>query len=102
MRYALSMSHRVGSINPSRSLPMKTSFRSLKTILAIVAGLPLFTSGALLAQEKLVIDSFDSDPSAAAWSATWGSTPVLSWDSQDAKGSATSGSLRVSADYFTP
>jgi hypothetical protein len=51
---------------------------------------------------KTVIDTFDTADTADAWSATWGSSPVLSWDQQDAKGLATSGSLRVAADYFTP
>lgn len=51
---------------------------------------------------KTVIDSLDNETSAEAWTATWGSSPVLSWDPQDSSGSATSGSLKVSADYFTP
>lgn len=49
-----------------------------------------------------VIDTFDDAWSADAWAATWGSNPVLSWDPQDAQGGASSGSLRVEADYFTP
>ena len=51
---------------------------------------------------KTVIDTFDTTETADAWTATWGSSPVLTWDPQDAKGVANSGSLRVSADYFTP
>lgn len=51
---------------------------------------------------KTVIDSFDDDTTIAAWSPTWGTSPVLSWSSEDANGSKTSGSLRVEADYFTP
>lgn len=51
---------------------------------------------------KTVIDTFDTADTADAWTPTWGSNPVLSWDSQDAQGAATSGSLRVAADYFTP
>lgn len=48
-----------------------------------------------------VIDTFDTEDTAARWTATWGTTPTISWDAQDANGSATSGSLKVTADYFT-
>lgn len=46
--------------------------------------------------------SEDDASSVDAWTATWGSNPVLSWDALDAQGSGDSGSLRVEADYFTP
>lgn len=48
-----------------------------------------------------VIDTFDTEETALAWTATWGSSPVISWDPQDANGSPTSGSLKVVADYYT-
>ena len=51
---------------------------------------------------QTVIDTFDTEESAAGWTATWGTSPRISWDSQDANGSANSGSLKVTADYFTP
>lgn len=54
------------------------------------------------AQEQLVVDGFDTEETAAVWSATWGTAPELTWDTADRRGSSTSGSLRVSADYFTP
>ncbi len=49
-----------------------------------------------------VIDTFDDETSISAWSATWGSSPVLEWSNEDSKGSGSSGSLKVTADYFTP
>ncbi|MBL9171506.1 MAG: hypothetical protein JNN07_27485 [Verrucomicrobiales bacterium] len=48
------------------------------------------------------IDTFDTEETAAGWTATWGSSPVITWDPQDAKGSPDSGSLKVTAEYFTP
>lgn len=47
-----------------------------------------------------VINSFDTDAEAAAWSATWGTTPTLEFSTQNNGGPVSSGSLRVSADYF--
>lgn len=66
----------------------------------------LATACVILAQSAsslradLVIDSFKD--SIGSWTATWGSSPVLTFDSDDAKGSASSGSLLVTANYFTP
>lgn len=50
----------------------------------------------------MVVDTFPDAASVDAWSATWGTSPVLGWDPQDAKGAATSGSFKVAAEYFTP
>lgn len=83
----------------------ETTMRKLQLrfplIPTVVAGLAL-ACGTLHAQSNLVIDTFDDASAVDAWSATWGTTPTLSWDPQDSKGLAGSGSLRVSADYFTP
>ncbi len=51
---------------------------------------------------KTLIDTFDTEDTAGNWTAIWGTSPVIAWNSKDANGSATSGSLRVEADYFTP
>lgn len=69
--------------------------------LILVAGLALASFAPRLTADT-VIDTFDDAASADTWTPTWGTNPVLSWDSQDAQGSANSGSLRVAADYFTP
>lgn len=53
-------------------------------------------------QANTVIDTFDDASAADTWTPTWGTSPVLAWDPQDAKGAANSGSLQVTADYFTP
>ncbi len=68
-------------------------------ILAVVA---LALSGPLVRGADLVIDSFDTEDATFSWSATWGSAPVLTWDSLDGSESGSSGSLLVAADYFTP
>ncbi|MBI1841301.1 MAG: hypothetical protein HYR88_10700 [Verrucomicrobia bacterium] len=62
-------------------------------------GLGLILSATSL-RADVIIDSFDT--STTGWSATWGTAPVLSFDPEDSKGSAGSGSLRVEATYFTP
>lgn len=52
---------------------------------------------------KTVVTRFNEASDVEAWTATWGSSPVLEFDPMDAGGgTATSGSLKVSADYFTP
>lgn len=51
--------------------------------------------------QPFIIDSFDTE--ADGWSAIWGTTPEVTFDATlDANAVAASGSLRVSADYFTP
>jgi len=58
--------------------------------------------GALAARADLIIDTFDNAEAVAKWSATWGTSPVLSLDAANSGGGgAGSGSLRVVADYFT-
>jgi hypothetical protein len=52
---------------------------------------------------KTVINRFDDAAEVDFWTPTWGTAPSLALDPQDAGGgSATSDSLKVSADYFTP
>lgn len=66
------------------------------TGLALALGVPA-------ARADLVIDSFDTAAAAGKWSATWGTSPTLSFDTQNSGGGAAgSGSLRVLADYLTP
>src|SRR4029453_8359407 len=74
----------------------------IRTItLASVTSLALLC-GTLQVWGDLVIDTFDTEAAAGAVAATWGTSPVLSFDPQNASGGAVgSGSLRVSADYFT-
>ncbi|MDA1277273.1 MAG: hypothetical protein O2960_24955 [Verrucomicrobia bacterium] len=51
--------------------------------------------------QSLVVGSFND--SADGWAATWGTNPEVAFDdSLDTEGSNASGSLKVSADYFTP
>jgi hypothetical protein len=69
--------------------------------LLTATGLAL-SGGGLEARADLVIDSFDTDAAAGKWSATWGTSPVLTFDALNAGGGAAgSGSLQVKADYFT-
>jgi len=52
---------------------------------------------------QTVINRFDEATEVDAWSATWGTSPVLEFDAQNGGGGAAgSGSLKVTADYFTP
>lgn len=80
---------------------MKHASYSRPLLLSTILGLAL-TQGALKARGDAVIDTFDDDTTASTWTPTYNTTPELAWDAQDAGGSATSGSLRISADYFTP
>lgn len=76
-------------------------FNSRGTLSALAVASLTLTQTATLVRGDVVIDSFKSD--ASAWSATWGSAPVLSFDdSDDSTGSATKGCLKVTASYFTP
>ena len=59
-------------------------------------------AGACWAHGDQVIDDFNASDSASPWTATWGTNPEISYSTEDAGGSGASGSLRVSADYFTP
>ncbi len=69
------------------------------TVAASLLAMGLGTFGA---RGDLVVDAFDTDAAVAKWSATWGTSPTLAFDTQNAGGGATgSGSLKVSADYFT-
>ncbi len=80
---------------------MKTCSFFSRRVLAGAAGLALALCSSPLRADT-VIDTFDDAASVDAWSATWGTSPVLSWSNENSAGSAGSGSLRVSADYFTP
>ncbi len=80
---------------------MKTYSFSSRLVLAGAVTLAL-TSSSVRLRADTVIDTFDDEASVAAWSATWGTSPVLSWSSDNSGGGTGSGSLRVSADYFTP
>jgi hypothetical protein len=80
---------------------MKNRFALATSVLATIAGLTLVPT-TLHAQGDLVVDNFATPVTVDLWGPTWGTAPVLSFDSQDARGLATSGSLRVAADYFTP
>ena len=61
-------------------------------LLAAIAFIPL--AYATYAAETTVIDTFDNADAASTWTATWGSNPTLEWSSDDAKGSASSGSRK--------
>jgi hypothetical protein len=80
---------------------MKKCNLPFQSIVAMIAGL-ILGAGSLSVKGALVIDRFDDATTVDFWSATWGTTPELTWDALDAGASATSGSLRISADYFTP
>ena len=67
-------------------------------ILAVAAS--VLTTPILHAQ-SLVIEAFDNG-NVDGWSATWGTSPELTFGQQNSGKSTTSGSLRVAADYFTP
>lgn len=52
---------------------------------------------------RVAITRFDEPTDADVWTPEWGTAVVLSFDTQDAGGgAANSGSLKASADYFTP
>ncbi len=72
-----------------------------KLALALLAGLALVPAPLTQAAD-LLIDAFDDASSADAWTAIWGTSPVLSFEPAGNGGAANSGSLRVAADYFTP
>lgn len=81
---------------------MQNYYPSLyRLFLAGAAGLAL-TALPLRPLADTVIDAFDTEASVDAWSATWGSSPVLSWSNENSGNGTGSGSLQVSADYFTP
>jgi hypothetical protein len=71
-----------------------------KPMLAVIASLAL-TPATSQVLADVVIDAFDTDAEVAAWSATWGTSPVLEFSTENHGGLASSGSLKVSADYFT-
>lgn len=52
---------------------------------------------------KTVVNPFDEAAEVDFWSAAWGTTPTLEFSMTENNGGlATSGALKVSADYFTP
>lgn len=76
-------------------------FNSRGSLSALAVASLTLTQTATLVRGDVVIDAFKTD--ASAWSATWGSAPVLSFDdTDDSTGSATKGCLKVTAEYFTP
>ena len=78
--------------------PPSHFYKSGRLILYAVA----LAAGPWVARADLVIDTFDTEDATTKWTATWGTAPVLSLDTQNAGGGAAgSGSLRVAADYFT-
>ncbi len=80
---------------------MKHSHPSSRLAALLVLGLATGLA-TLRAQAEIIIDTFDDATAAEFWTPTWDTAPELAWAAQDAQGVATSGSLRVSADYFTP
>src|SRR5262245_5857934 len=79
---------------------MKSSNYYFTLILSLILGqtfAPVTLKGV-----DTVIDTFDTEVTVSVWTPTWGTAPVLTWDAQDAARATNSGSLRVSADYFTP
>lgn len=80
---------------------MKQTTRNRRQAWAVAAS-SLLAAVAFQAQADQVIDSFDTEETIQAWSATWGTAPTLSWSKEDSKGAANSGSLKVTADYLTP
>lgn len=81
---------------------MKNCFAFPRLVLATITGLAMLPNTLSAQGEAVVVDSFPTEVAVDLWGPTWGTTPVLSFSAQDAKGSTTSGSLRVAADYFTP
>ncbi len=54
------------------------------------------------AQNDFVISGFDDDSEVLdVWSATWGTTPFVDWSEEDVDGRDASGSIAVTADYYT-
>ncbi len=80
---------------------MKHTTRNGRRAWAVAAS-SLLAAAAFQVRADQVIDSFDTEETIQAWSATWGTAPTLSWSTEDSKGAANSGSLKVTADYLTP
>jgi hypothetical protein len=51
--------------------------------------------------DEVIVDNFD-DGNIDGWTATWGTTPELTYSPLDRAGRETSGSIRVAANYFSP
>ena len=75
-----------------------------KLILTTTAVLAAATGTFRVQAQDVIVDTFDNTNSVTAWSATWGTTPTLSFSSNNndrIAQAAGSGSLRVEAAYFT-
>jgi len=82
------------------SIRLCAGFRHLRVACSFFTLLLAFSAGV---RADLVINEFNAEAEAAAWSATWGTAPAVEFSAQNAGGgTAGSGSLKVSADYFTP
>src|SRR5262249_11073464 len=65
-----------------------------------IFALPALALGLLTLQvraQDLAVDTFDTEATISAWTATWGTTPTLSFGTNGSPG----GTLRVEADYLT-
>jgi hypothetical protein len=78
-------------------------FKSLKKhSLAWLVWLALWSGAFLVQGQNLVVDNFN-DPAAGVsfWAASWGTTPTLSFSTENNGGPAGSGSLKVESPVFT-
>jgi hypothetical protein len=76
-----------------------------RLILTATAALAAAAGTLQVQAQDQIADSFDTTNTVTAWSATWGTTPTLSFSTNNndrIAGAAGSGSLRVEAAYFTP
>jgi hypothetical protein len=75
-----------------------------KLILTTTVALAAATGTFRVQAQDLIVDFFDTTNTVTAWSATWGTTPTLSFSTNNndrIAQAAGSGSLRVEAAYFT-
>ena len=75
-----------------------------RLILTTTAALAVATGTLRVQAQDQIVDTFDTT-NVTAWSATWGTTPTVSFSTNNndrIAGAAGSGSLRVGAAYFTP
>lgn len=83
---------------------MNSSNYIRKLTLTATAALAVAIGTLRVQAQDLIVDSFDTAATVTAWSATWGTTPTLSFSANNndrIAGAAGSGSLRVEAAYFT-
>lgn len=83
---------------------MNSSNHIRKLTLTATAALAVAFGTLRVQAQDLIVDSFGTVATVTNWSATWGTTPTLSFSANNndrIAGAAGSGSLRVDAAYFT-